>query len=81
MEHNEAVEEYKKMKEKKNLKIVEAIYAATSLIIFLGALILLLLSKETVGMLKAIFFVITSGIFWIVGVLYSIRNELISAKK
>jgi len=81
MEPNEAVEEYKKKKEQKNLKIVEAIYAAAAMITFLGALILLFLSKETVGMLKAIFFVIISGIFWIISLLSSIRNELISAKK
>lgn len=81
MEPNEAVEEYKKKKELKNMKIVEAIYAAAATITFLGAVLMLLFSKETVGVLKAIFFVITSGIFWILGVLYSIRNELISAKK
>jgi len=81
MEPNETVEEYKKKKEQKNLKIVEVICAAAAMIIFLGAVLMLSISKETIGVLKAIFFVIISGIFWIVSILSSIRNELISAKK
>lgn len=76
MEPVETVDEYKKKKELKTLTSMIMIHNVTSFILLMMSLFMVLISDDVVGVLKAIFFVIISGISSLSSILYAIRKDI-----
>lgn len=80
MEPNEAVEEYKKKKEQKTLTFLIMFSNVASFILLMTSLFMVLFADEIVEVLKAIFFLIISGITSISSILYAIRKDIKSPR-
>ena len=80
MEPIETVEEYKKKKELKTLTFMIMFHNISAFIILMMSLFLVLFADDIVGVLKAIFFVIISGISSLSSIQYSIRKDIKSQR-
>ncbi|MDD4637079.1 MAG: hypothetical protein PHI48_10555 [Bacteroidales bacterium] len=80
MEQNETVEEYKKKKELKTLSFLITFTNVASFVILMISLFMVLFADEIMDVLKAIFFVIISGISSISSILYAIRKDIKSSR-